>query len=151
MNVLYFGVQTADLITDDIALDDMDIAVLSFEMTSYPSGKALTGAFVPPTTIESKSGLAQYFDMADCIVTFNANRFDYNVMLGVFHETEIADWKEKTIDLLPLIEQSLGRRTAFNTLVKHTLDKQRAQSGKEAVRLWQLGDKPLVVDNANRI
>ena len=142
MNLLYFDLETTDLIDEDVPFDEMSIACLALQLVSYPSGDKLSYVY---TDKDSIYNFTQYFDLAHAIIGFNVRHFDYEVLRGVCTDEMIGKWSAKTIDLMPLITQKLGRRTSLNTLCKYTIGDQKTMHGKEAVRLWAMEQRQEVI------
>ena len=143
MNLLYFDIETTDLIDDDVSFDEMNVACLCLSLVSYPSGNSIDHVYTEKTSIYN---FTQCFDLADAIVGFNVNHFDYEVLRGICPDDMIKQWQDKTIDVMTLVTDKLGRRTSLNTLCKYTLNEEKTMSGKESVRLWQMGKRQEVID-----
>ena len=141
MNVLYFDIETTDLIEESVPIADMEIGCLCTQMVNYPTHKSMNKAYVKG--YGKLDTLVAWFNFADAVVGFNVNHFDYEVMS---RHLATEGWKAKTIDMMETVVTGLGRRASLNTLTKRTLGQEKSMHGKEAVRLWQQGEYSKVTD-----
>jgi DEAD/DEAH box helicase domain-containing protein len=78
--------------------------------------------------------LAQF----DRIVSFNGDRFDFEVLRG-YHPVETL--REKSFDLLTDLQRRLGFRIKLDDLARETLGHQKTGNGLEIVQWWREGRK----------
>ena len=78
--------------------------------------------------------LAQF----DRIVSFNGDRFDFEVLRG-YHPVDII--RRKSFDLLADLQRRLGFRIKLDDLARETLNHQKTGNGLEMVQWWRQGRK----------
>lgn len=83
--------------------------------------------------------LFQYISNFQFVIGYNLLDFDYQVLFPYDHDNLLSDIEEKTIDLLSLIESSLGHRISLDDISSATLGRKKTGSGLEAVKLWKRG------------
>jgi DEAD/DEAH box helicase domain-containing protein len=76
----------------------------------------------------------------DRIVTFNGNRFDFEVLSAY---GDVRPLREKSLDILVDLKRRLGFRVSLQHLAQATLRKQKTGSGLDAVQWWRSGDPAL--------
>jgi hypothetical protein len=76
------------------------------------------------------------------IITFNGNRFDFQVLRGY---APVENLFPKSLDLLADLKLKVGHRVRFDDLVWGTLGCHKSGSGEEAVAWWRAGQKAKVV------
>jgi DEAD/DEAH box helicase domain-containing protein len=74
----------------------------------------------------------------DRIVSFNGNRFDFEVLRG-YHP--VASLMPRSFDLLADLHRRLGFRIKLDDLAKDTLGQQKTGNGLEIVQWWREGRK----------
>jgi uncharacterized membrane-anchored protein YhcB (DUF1043 family) len=88
------------------------------------------------------SSLIEYLNKFNFVIGYNLLEFDYKV-LGSYQQTD-DDVKEelenKTIDLLALIEEEIGKRISLDEIAKATLNKKKSGNGLKAIKFWQAGE-----------
>jgi DEAD/DEAH box helicase domain-containing protein len=73
----------------------------------------------------------------DPIITFNGERFDFQV-LGAYGPVE--NLYSKSQDMLALLSKQLGFRVKLDSVAQATLGKGKTGSGTESVQWWRSGD-----------
>ena len=141
MNVLFWDLQTTEWIDKKVPFHQMDIACVATHLMDYHSHQS---AEIGMDADEAIALLPEQFDLADAIIGYNVMSFDYQVIKRHFSSQQVGDWQYKTIDLMELCRYELGRRPGLNTLYKYTLGQEKLMHGKEAVRLWQKGERDSV-------
>ena len=76
----------------------------------------------------------------DCVVTFNGQRFDLEV-LSAYGNVSLL--REKSLDVLQDLKRRLGFRVSLQSAAQATLGRQKTGSGVEAVTWWRSGDPTL--------
>jgi len=78
------------------------------------------------------------FEKADRIIGFNSFGFDIPALSPYFP----AHWsKLKHFDILDMIKRAEGKRVSLDSLAKATLGTKKNDSGENAVKYWNAGDK----------
>jgi DEAD/DEAH box helicase domain-containing protein len=72
------------------------------------------------------------------IVSFNGDRFDFEVLRGYHPVTELVP---KSFDLLVDLHRKLGHRIKLDDLARETLGYQKTGNGLEIVQWWREGRK----------
>lgn len=80
------------------------------------------------------SGLWPIFESADEIVGYNSKGFDYPV-LSKHYPGDL--FKLPTLDLLEVVNDSLGRRIKLDSIASATLGQGKIGNGLDAVRYWR--------------
>jgi DEAD/DEAH box helicase domain-containing protein len=75
------------------------------------------------------------------IITYNGNRFDFEVLRGY---APIAKIRECSFDVLEHVHKAAGHRVKLDQLAKDTLGKAKSGDGIEAVGWWRAGQKEKV-------
>jgi DEAD/DEAH box helicase domain-containing protein len=75
------------------------------------------------------------------IITFNGNRFDFEVLRGY---APIANARERSFDVLEDLHKLLGHRVKLDKLAKDTLGAAKSGDGIQAVGWWRAGQKEKV-------
>jgi DEAD/DEAH box helicase domain-containing protein len=78
--------------------------------------------------------LGQY----DRIVSYNGDRFDFEVLRGYFPVSHLL---EKSFDLLADLQRRLGHRVKLDDLARETLGNKKTGNGLEIVSWWREGRK----------
>ncbi len=76
----------------------------------------------------------------DRIVTFNGQRFDFEVLSAY---GDVGPLKAKSLDVLQDLKRRLGFRVSLQSAAQPTLGRQKSGSGIEAVKWWRSGDPAL--------
>ena len=85
--------------------------------------------------------LVQELSRFDRIITYNGERFDFEVLRG-YHPVD--GLYEKSLDLLADLHSKLGFRIKLDDLAQETLGRIKTGDGLEAVRWWRAGDREKV-------
>lgn len=85
--------------------------------------------------------LVQELGQFDRIITFNGERFDFEVLRG-YHPVDTL--YEKSLDLLADLHAKLGFRIKLDDLAQETLGRLKTGDGLEAVRWWRAGEREKV-------
>jgi len=72
----------------------------------------------------------------DRIITFNGERFDFEVLRG-YHQVD--GLYDKSLDLLAYLHTKLGFRVKLDDLAQETLGRMKTGDGLEVVRWWREG------------
>lgn len=75
------------------------------------------------------------------VVTFNGNRFDFEVLRGY---GPIGHVRERSFDVLEILHKQLGHRVKLDQLAKDTLGAAKSGDGIQAVEWWRAGQKDKV-------
>jgi DEAD/DEAH box helicase domain-containing protein len=75
------------------------------------------------------------------VITFNGNRFDFEVLRGY---APIASIRERSFDVLELLHRQIGHRVKLDQLAKDTLGAAKSGDGLQAVEWWRAGEKEKV-------
>ncbi len=87
--------------------------------------------------------LLEHLKRADLVVGFNSRRFDYEVLRGYTFENLN---RLPSLDLLNIVEQSLGRRLKLDTLAKATLGATKSADGFQSLQWFREGKLDLVTE-----
>lgn len=133
-------------------IDDFGLAVCVLA-TSTESGELyFERSFIPfgdNTNIAEMSDVALMFDSPDLgsiqetldsserIVTFNGERFDFEVMNSAGFDAD--QWIDKSFDILARFEEAAGHRISLNDLAKSLFKESKTMEGVLAPDLWQGG------------
>lgn len=79
----------------------------------------------------------------DTIVGFNIKGFD-NLVLSSYDKNFLKDLNSRSTDLLEVIERRLGYRISLDSILKHTLKKEKSAHGKTSIGWWNSGEKEKV-------
>jgi DEAD/DEAH box helicase domain-containing protein len=77
------------------------------------------------------------------IVTYNGNRFDFEVLRGYLPVDHLV---RNSFDVHELLHKQLGHRLRLDQLAKDTLGSAKTGSGIDAVKWWRAGEKEKVVE-----
>jgi DEAD/DEAH box helicase domain-containing protein len=80
----------------------------------------------------------KYFRQANRIIGFNSINFDVPV-LKPYAPSDFSGLPH--FDILNHVKEAFGRRISLNRIAKETLGQTKTDSGANAVRYWQKGDK----------
>jgi DEAD/DEAH box helicase domain-containing protein len=127
---------------------DIETLRLSHEVEGGWSSIARFGLAVA-VTWDAKFGFRRWFEadvqaliselgQHDRIVSFNGDRFDFEVLRG-YHP--VSHLLEKSFDLLADLHRRLGRRVKLDDLARETLGNQKTGNGLEIVQWWRDGRK----------
>jgi len=86
---------------------------------------------------DAKSLIAELAQF-DRIVSFNGDRFDFEVLRG-YHPVDAI--RAKSFDLLADLQRRLGFRIKLDDLARETLQNQKTGNGVEIVQWWREGRK----------
>jgi DEAD/DEAH box helicase domain-containing protein len=75
------------------------------------------------------------------VITFNGNRFDFEVLRGY---APIASIRERSFDVLEYLHKQMGHRVKLDQLAKDTLGAAKSGDGIQAVEWWRAGQKEKV-------
>jgi len=75
------------------------------------------------------------------VITFNGNRFDFEVLRGY---APIASILERSFDVLEYLHKQMGHRVKLDQLAKDTLGAAKSGDGIQAVEWWRAGQKEKV-------
>jgi DEAD/DEAH box helicase domain-containing protein len=75
------------------------------------------------------------------VVTFNGNRFDFEVLRGY---APIANVRARSFDVLEALHKQIGHRVKLDQLAKDTLGAAKSGDGIQAVEWWRAGQKDKV-------
>lgn len=87
-------------------------------------------------------GLVDRLLAADSVIGFNSVRFDLKV-LAPYTSEDLA--KVRSVDLLQILEGTLGYRVKLDDLAEGTLGRRKAGSGLDAIRWWREGNFDLLI------
>ena len=82
--------------------------------------------------------LVEELDRFDRIITFNGERFDFEVLRG-YHQVD--SLYDKSLDLLADLHSKLGFRIKLDDLAEETLGRMKTGDGLEVVRWWREGQR----------
>jgi len=77
------------------------------------------------------------------VVTFNGNRFDFEVLRGYGPVDRL---RERSLDIHELLHKQLGHRIKLDQLAKDTLGTAKSGDGLQAVEWWRAGQKDRVAE-----
>ncbi len=77
------------------------------------------------------------------VVTFNGNRFDFEVLRGYGPVDRV---RERSLDIHELLHKQLGHRIKLDQLAKDTLGTAKSGDGLQAVEWWRAGQKDRVAE-----
>ena len=77
------------------------------------------------------------------IVTFNGERFDFEVLSAY---APVANLYTRSLDLLAVLHRALGHRVKLQSVARDNLCSVKGGSGLDAVRWWREGQKDKVVE-----
>jgi DEAD/DEAH box helicase domain-containing protein len=77
------------------------------------------------------------------VVTFNGNRFDFEVLRAY---VPIHKLKDRSFDIHELLHKQLGHRVKLDQLAKDTLGTAKSGDGVQAVEWWREGKKEKVAE-----
>ena len=80
----------------------------------------------------------QIFQIADRIIGYNSLHFDVPALKDY---TPFPFNKLPHFDIMAKIKQNLGHRLALDAIAKETLDREKKETGLQAVYYWQKGDQ----------
>lgn len=81
------------------------------------------------------------------VVTFNGNRFDFEVLRGY---GPIDALRERSLDVHEKLHKQLGHRVKLDQLAKETLGTAKSGDGLQAVKWWRAGQKDQVAEYCER-
>lgn len=81
------------------------------------------------------------------VITFNGNRFDFEVLRGY---APIEKIRGRSFDVLEHLHKALGHRVKLDQLAKDTLGMAKSGDGVEAVGWWRAGQKEKVAAYCER-
>ena len=91
-------------------------------------------------TEETVGDLLVTLRLADSIVTYNGERFDF-IVLSAYGDTRTL--YQHSFDLLAMVEVQYGHRISFDKLTGDTIGKGKSATGEVAVRWWRSGKPEL--------
>ncbi|MGA8145464.1 MAG: ribonuclease H-like domain-containing protein [Candidatus Acidiferrales bacterium] len=77
------------------------------------------------------------------VVTFNGNRFDFEVLRGYGPVDRL---RERSLDIHEILHKQLGHRVKLDQLAKDTLGTAKSGDGLQAVEWWRAGQKDRVAE-----
>jgi DEAD/DEAH box helicase domain-containing protein len=77
------------------------------------------------------------------IVTFNGNRFDFEVLRAYGPVDRV---RERSMDIHEILHKQLGHRIKLDQLAKDTLGTAKSGDGLKAVEWWRAGQKDRVAE-----
>ncbi|MGH9745463.1 MAG: ribonuclease H-like domain-containing protein [Candidatus Acidiferrales bacterium] len=77
------------------------------------------------------------------VVTFNGNRFDFEVLRGYGPVDRV---RERSLDVHEILHKQLGHRVKLDQLAKDTLGTAKSGDGLQAVEWWRAGQKDRVAE-----
>lgn len=77
------------------------------------------------------------------IVTYNGNRFDFEVLRGYVPVDHLL---KNSFDVHEALYKTLGHRLRLDQLAQHTLGSAKTGSGIDAVKWWRAGEKQKVIE-----
>ena len=87
--------------------------------------------------------LIQELETYTHVVTFNGNRFDFEVLRGYGPVDRV---RERSFDIHELLHKQLGHRVKLDQLAKDTLGTAKSGDGLQAVEWWRAGQKDRVAE-----
>ncbi len=87
---------------------------------------------------QDAQALISEMSLFDRIVSFNGDRFDFEVLRGYFPVDKLVP---KSFDLLADLQRRLGFRIKLDDLARETLGNQKTGHGLEIVQWWREGRK----------
>ena len=131
MNKLVFDIETQNTFQDTGSKNPESLSMSVIAIYDYEKNKYL--AF-------SENELDQlwpYIDSADTLIGFNSNHFDIPI-LNKYYKYDLK--KKKSIDILEMVKNSLGRRLKLDWIAKGTLGYCKSGHGLEAIEWWKNGE-----------
>ena len=137
---VFFDVETKKLFseiqTDDPA--DLGISIVSLYTREVDQNKTEQNGQLQSFWENEFERMWNVFQKADRVVGYNSLGFDIPAISSYspfpFH-------KLTHFDIMQKIKEVYGRRVSLNDVAKETLDREKIETGLEAVYLWQKGDK----------
>lgn len=80
------------------------------------------------------------------IISYNGDRFDFEVLSAYASVNSINGLRAKSLDLLSDLRSKLGFRVALDKLAAATLGSKKSGSGLKAVEWWRAGQRAKVVE-----
>ncbi len=153
-NEVIFDVETKKLFGDIKGFDPGDLGVSVVSVYSRKVEESFSGE--QSRTIEGRKILSEVegkmqsfwekdfeamwpiFQKANRIIGFNSLAFD---VAALEPYTNFPLKKLPHLDIMQKVKETFGRRISLDAIAKETLDRQKIETGLEAVYLWQKGDK----------
>ena len=92
---------------------------------------------------DDASALAEELGRFERIISFNGNRFDFEVLSAY---APVEGLRARSLDLLESLRRKLGFRVSLEKLAEETLGTTKSGSGLKAVEWWRNGEKKRVAD-----
>lgn len=141
LNVVFFDLETQNLISDFNVVNFSNL-----KMSVGVTYNTLREGFNTYTeqTIQS---LIHELLVADAIIGFNHQNFDYDVLSAYMPELAYENLKKvKSLDMYLYLHAKLGHRISLDTVVKATLNTEKTGTGVQAVEWYQQGKIDLITE-----
>ena len=151
INIVYFDLETKKLISDELMKNQNQVPL-------DPLHFANLGMSVGITFNTLRSDYNIYYEnnvqslihellVADAIVGFNHQKFDYSVLSAYMNRPQIKSlFAVKTLDLMLDLQGRLGHRVSLDSCVNATLGESKSGDGIQAVKWFEEGKLDLIVE-----
>jgi len=139
-NEVIFDLETKKLFSDIEGFDpgDLGVSIVSLYERSIDENLSEIHGKIQSFWENQFESMWPIFQAADRIIGFNSLGFDVPALAPL---SPYPFAKLPHFDIMQKVKEVFGRRISLDAIAKETLDREKLETGLDAVFLWQKGDK----------